>query len=187
MIRRDDTGGRSSSREDCFSPGWSWRIRQRSCSPSCATSTGDDGPLGSVADGGSLSRWHERLLLKAQERLDELDSFLRGRVAFFVAAPSHGYGSFERELALSGASLDTCAPSSPVVDGLLAGHLPSEEQYEAVGTRRCSCTRRWPGWTCRGGARTLLGLAAGGSRLRRAEHLLGLQGPIGFSSCLKIR
>ncbi len=95
--------------------------------------TGDDGPLGSVADGGSLSRWHERLLLKAQERLDELDGFLRGRVAFFIAAPGHGYGSFERELALSGASLDTCRALSPVVDGLLSGHLPSEEQYEAVG------------------------------------------------------
>jgi hypothetical protein len=95
--------------------------------------TGEDGPLGAVADDGSLSRWHERLLMKAQERLVELDTFLRGRVAFFTAAPSQGYGNFDRELALAGASLDTCRALTSVIDGLLAGHLPSEERYEAVG------------------------------------------------------
>jgi hypothetical protein len=95
--------------------------------------TGEDGPLGAMADDSSLSRWHERLLLKAHERLIELDSFLRGRVAFFTAAPSHGYGNFDRELALAGASLDSCRALTAVVDGLLAGHLPSEERYEAVG------------------------------------------------------
>lgn len=95
--------------------------------------TAVDGPLQSVPDGGRLSPWHERVLLKAMERLEVIDAYLRGRVAFFVAGKDHGYGSFDRELALAGATLDNCRADTSVVEALLAGRLPIEWEFELMG------------------------------------------------------
>jgi hypothetical protein len=95
--------------------------------------TAIDGPLQSAPDTGRLSPWHERVLLKAIERLDVIDSYLRGRVAFFAAGKDHGYGSFDCDLALAGAALDNCRADTSVVGALLARRLPTAWEFERMG------------------------------------------------------
>jgi hypothetical protein len=95
--------------------------------------TAEDGPLQQLVSTGLSSPWHERVLFKAQERIETLDHFLRGRVAFFVAGRDHGYGSFDDELDLAGAALDTCRAIARVVERLLAGELPTEREYRLMG------------------------------------------------------
>jgi hypothetical protein len=94
--------------------------------------TAADGPLQPAPDPGELSPWHERELLAALERLEVIDHFLRGRVAFFVAGKDHGYGPFEGELELAGAALDTCRAAARVVDALLARRLPTDREREVM-------------------------------------------------------
>ena len=95
--------------------------------------TAIDGPLQSAPDLSSLSPWHERALLKAMERLEVIDAYLRGRVAFLVAGKDRGYGWFDRELALAGAALDNCRADTSVIEALLAGRLPTEWDFESMG------------------------------------------------------
>jgi hypothetical protein len=96
--------------------------------------TADDGPLQVSPDpAGTISPWHRRLLLKAMERLDIIDAYMRGRVAFLVAGPERGYHAPEQEIELAGATLDTCRATIPVVDALLSGRLPSTPEFEAMG------------------------------------------------------
>jgi hypothetical protein len=95
--------------------------------------TAGDGPLQASPDpAGHLSPWHERLLLKAMERLELIDQYMRGRVAFLVAGKDRGYYAPETELELAGAALDTCRTTTAVVDALLADGLPSEQQFESM-------------------------------------------------------
>jgi hypothetical protein len=95
--------------------------------------TAPDGPVQQLAETGLSSPWHERVLVKAQERVEAIDHFLRGRVAFFVAGRTQGYGSFDNELALAGATLDTCRAVAMVVERLLAEDLPTERQLDLMG------------------------------------------------------
>ena len=96
--------------------------------------TAGDGPLQSTPDGtGHLSPWHERVLLKAMERLEVIDAYLRGRVAFFVAGKDHGYGPFHGELELAGAALDNCRADTSVVEAVLAGRLPTTWEFKLMG------------------------------------------------------
>jgi hypothetical protein len=96
--------------------------------------TASDGPLLSTPDDtGPLSPWHERVLLKAMERLEVIDTYLRGRVAFFVAGKDHGYGPFDGQLELAGAALDSCRAATAVVEALLAGRLPTTWEFESMG------------------------------------------------------
>ena len=95
--------------------------------------TARDGPLQSTPDNaGHLSPWHERVLLKAMERLEVIDAYLRGRVAFFVAGKDHGYGPFDGELELAGAALDNCRADTAVVEALIAGRLPTTWEFELM-------------------------------------------------------
>jgi len=95
--------------------------------------TASDGPLHSTPDDtGRLSPWYERVLLKAMERLEVIDVYLRGRVAFFVAGKDHGYGPFDGQLELAGAALDGCRAATAVVDALLAGRLPTTWEFESL-------------------------------------------------------
>lgn len=95
--------------------------------------TASDGPLHSTPDdAGRLSPWYERVLLKAMERLEVIDAYLRGRVAFFVAGKDHGYGPFDGQLELAGAALDGCRAATAVVDALLAGRLPTTWEFESM-------------------------------------------------------
>jgi hypothetical protein len=96
--------------------------------------TADDGPL-QVAPGPaySVSPWHRRLLLKAMERLEIIDAFMRGRVAFLVAGKERGYYAPEKELELAGVALDACRATTSVVDALLSGGLPTWHQFETMG------------------------------------------------------
>ena len=95
--------------------------------------TSADGPLqDSTAPGQEVSPWHRRLLLKASERLDVVDSYMRGQVAFLVAGRDHGYYAPESELGLAGAVLDTCRATTPVVDALVAGRLPTRCEFETM-------------------------------------------------------
>jgi hypothetical protein len=95
--------------------------------------TASDGPVQQLAESGLSSPWHERVLVKAQERVEVVDHFLRGRVAFLVAGRSQGYGSFDDELALAGATLDTCRAVATVVERLLAEELPTERELDVMG------------------------------------------------------
>lgn len=95
--------------------------------------TAPDGPLTQLPETGGVSPWHERLLRKAAERLALIDTYLRGRFAFFVAAEDGGFGTFEREAELAGAALDNCRAVSIVVESLLAGDLPTAAEYDAMG------------------------------------------------------
>lgn len=95
--------------------------------------TSEDGPLRTTPDPDRLSPWHEQALQKALERLEVIDHFLRGRVAFFIAGKDHGYGPFGGELELAGAALDTCRAAARVVDALLAGRLPADPELETMG------------------------------------------------------
>jgi hypothetical protein len=92
----------------------------------------DDGPIQTMSRAGELSPWHAPVLDRALEGLEVIDHFLRGRVAFYVAGREHGYGSFEEQSALAGASLDACRCAARVVDALLGGRLPSEAEFEAL-------------------------------------------------------
>jgi hypothetical protein len=95
--------------------------------------TAGDGPLQQLATTGVSSPWHERVLLKAQERIEVLDRFLRGRVSFLVAGRDQGYGVFDDEVELAGGALDTCRAVSMVVERLLAGELPTDWEYTLMG------------------------------------------------------
>lgn len=95
--------------------------------------TSDDGPLKAAPDHGLLSPWHEQALKKALERLEVIDHYLRGRVAFFIAGKDHGYGPFGGQPELAGVALDTCRAAVRVVDALLAGRLPSDPELETMG------------------------------------------------------
>lgn len=92
--------------------------------------TAVDGPLGASS---GLLLWHERLLLKAQERLEAIDGYLRGRVAFLVAGRDHGYDFFAVDLEIAAAALDTCRATTLVVKTLLAGRLPSDREVALMG------------------------------------------------------
>jgi hypothetical protein len=93
----------------------------------------DDGPLQPTPAAGRLSPWHEPVLSKALERLQVIDAYLRGRVAFFVAGKDHGYGSFDGELALAAVALDTCRTGMAIVEDLLAGRRPSVREFDLMG------------------------------------------------------
>ena len=95
--------------------------------------TAVDGPLQSSPDPANrLSPWHERALWKAMERLEVIDAHLRGRVAFLAAAEDRGYGSFDAELELAGAALDTCRATTLVVEALLERVLPSTGEFDSM-------------------------------------------------------
>jgi hypothetical protein len=95
--------------------------------------TADDGPLQASPDSTTaVTPWHRRLLLKAMERLDIIDAFMRARVAFLVAGRDRGYYAPEQELGLAGAALDTCRATTPVVDALLAGRLPTTQEFDVM-------------------------------------------------------
>lgn len=95
--------------------------------------TSDDGPLKAALHGDPLSPWHKQVLEKALERLEVIDHYLRGRVAFFMAGKDHGYGPFGGELELAGAALDTCRAAARMVDALLAGRQLADAELEAMG------------------------------------------------------
>jgi hypothetical protein len=92
----------------------------------------DDGPLRSTPGPGTLSPWHQEALQTALERLEVIDHYLRGRVAFFVAGKDHGYGPFEGELELARRALDTCRVVARVVDALLAGRPPTDRDLDTM-------------------------------------------------------
>ncbi len=95
--------------------------------------TSADGPLQDPSlPAGAVSPWHGRLLTKAAERLDLIDSSMRARVAFLVAGRDRGYYAPEAEIELAGASLDTCRATASVVEALLAGRLPTTHEFEAM-------------------------------------------------------
>ena len=95
--------------------------------------TADDGPLQALPDpAAAVTPWHRRLLLKAMERLDVIDAFMRARVAFLVAGRERGYHVPDRELELAGVALDTCRAATIVVDDLLAGRLPTDHAFEVM-------------------------------------------------------
>jgi len=94
--------------------------------------TARDGPLQQLAETGISSPWHERVLKKAQERLEALDAFLRGRVAFFVAGRTAGYGVMEAELDVAGAALDASRAITVVVDKLLEEELPTGREFDRM-------------------------------------------------------
>lgn len=95
--------------------------------------TARDGPLQQLAETGVSSLWHVRVLEKAQERLEALDAFLRGRVAFFVAGRAAGYGVMEAELDVAGAALDASRAITAVVDKLLDEELPTGREFDRMG------------------------------------------------------
>ena len=92
----------------------------------------DDGPLRATPDPGTLSPWHQEALKTALERLEVIDHYLRGRVAFFVAGKDHGYAPFEGELELARRALDTCRVVARVVDALLAGRWPTDRDLDTM-------------------------------------------------------
>ncbi len=95
--------------------------------------TADDGPLQPSPDPpGRVSPWHERLLVKALERLETLDKNLRSRVVFLVAGKDRGYRASEGELEQTGAALDACRATTSVVGALLSGRVPTEREFEAM-------------------------------------------------------
>lgn len=117
--------------------------RLRLDSSQCATEllaivaylTSDDGPLqASPGPGMDVSPWHRPLLLKAAERLDIIDAYMRGRVAFLVAGRDWGYHASESELELAGTALDTCRATASLVEALLAGRLPTGSEFETMST-----------------------------------------------------
>jgi hypothetical protein len=95
--------------------------------------TAADGPLQAPPrPGEDVSPWHRRLLVKAAERVDIIDAFMRGRVAFLVAGRDQGYHAPDSELELAGTVLDTCRATTSVIEGLLAGRLPTRREFEAM-------------------------------------------------------
>jgi hypothetical protein len=96
--------------------------------------TAVDGALHSVPGPGTeLSRWHERLVGKAAERLGVIDASMRSRVAFLVAGRDRGYHAPQVELELAGATLDACRTATAVVEDLLGGRLPTTREFDAMG------------------------------------------------------
>jgi len=95
--------------------------------------TAIDGPLQSAPGLSPLSPWHERALLKAAQRLEVIDAYLRGRVSFLVAGKHRGYGGFDGELALAEVALDNCRADTSVIEALLAGRLPTAWDFESMG------------------------------------------------------
>lgn len=95
--------------------------------------TADDGPLQPTPEGAGLSPWHEPLLAKARERLEIIDAYLRGRVAFLVAGKDRGYPTRGNELPLAREALDTCRAATVVVEALLDGRLPRVWQFDLMG------------------------------------------------------
>ena len=92
----------------------------------------DAGPLCATPGSDTCSPWQEQALLKALERLEVIDHYLRGRVAFFVAGKDHGYGHFEGELELAEEALPTCRAVVRVVDALLAGRRPTDAEVDKM-------------------------------------------------------
>ena len=98
--------------------------------------TAADGPLqASPRPGEDVSPWHRRLLVKAAERVDIIDAYMRGRVAFLVAGRDQGYHSPEKELELAGTTLDACRATASVIDALLVGRLPTRPEFEAMSEK----------------------------------------------------
>jgi hypothetical protein len=96
--------------------------------------TASDGPLQVSPEARfSLSPWHARLVRKAAERLAVIDAYMRARVAFLVAGSEHGYYAPQVELDLAGAALDACRATTPVVEALLEGRLPTRHEFDAMG------------------------------------------------------
>jgi hypothetical protein len=95
--------------------------------------TAANGPLQMMPESGSsLSPWHKRLVVKGLERLEVIDTFLRGRVAFFMVVKDHGYGFFDGDLELARAALANCRATTVVVEALLAGRLPAEGEFDSM-------------------------------------------------------
>lgn len=95
--------------------------------------TANDGPLQTAPDeAGSVSPWHRKLLLKADERLEVIDAYMRSRVAFLVAGRQQGYHAPDDELELAGAALDTCRAAAGVVETLLRAGPPSRDEFETM-------------------------------------------------------
>ena len=95
--------------------------------------TSADGPLqDSTTAARKVSPWLRRLLLKASERLNVVDTYMRGQVAFLVAGRDHGYYAPESALELAGAVLDTCRATTSVVSALIAGRLPTGHEFETM-------------------------------------------------------
>ncbi|HOU28819.1 MAG TPA: hypothetical protein PLB39_05105 [Thermoleophilia bacterium] len=92
-----------------------------------------DGPLRMPPGEAAASPWHRRLLLKAMERLDVIDGFMRGRVAFLVAGRERGYHAPQEELDLAGSALDTCRAAHVVTEELLAARVPPPQQSAMMG------------------------------------------------------
>lgn len=94
--------------------------------------TADDGPLHATSEPRTLSSWQQQALHAALERLEVIDHYLRGRVAFFVAGKDHGYGPFGGEAELADAALDACRALVRVVDALLAERPPTEAEVDTM-------------------------------------------------------
>ena len=116
-------------------------LRPRLDSTACATEllaivayvTSADGPLQEPRRTAvTVSPWHRRLLTKASERLEVVDTSMRARVAFLVAGKDRGYYAPEVEIRLAGASLDTCRATASVVEALLTGRLLAIHEFEAM-------------------------------------------------------
>jgi hypothetical protein len=97
--------------------------------------TARDGPLQQAEPdpAGPVSSLHQRLLLKAAERLDVVDAYMRARVAFLVSGKDRGYYAPQADLDLAGATLDAARTASAVVDALLDGRLPTPQEFDALG------------------------------------------------------
>ena len=119
------TAGPSAASTRRVAPTRSWRS-----SPTSRPTTGRCRPLPDPA--AAVTPWHRRLLLKAMERLDVIDAFMRARVAFLVAGRERGYHVPDQELELAGVALDTCRAATIVVDDLLAGRLPTDHAFEVM-------------------------------------------------------
>lgn len=96
--------------------------------------TSRDGPLQAVPGAApAVSHQHEPLLRKAAERLEVIDAYMRARVSFLVTGKERGYYAPQAELDLAGATLDAGRAVTRVVEALLAAHLPSTHEFDAMG------------------------------------------------------
>jgi hypothetical protein len=138
-----DAGSAAPQHEQHPAGGGDVAAHRRLDSPQCAEEllaivayvTSADGPLQDPADPeGHVSPWRRRLLHKASERLDVVDAYMRGRIAFLVAGRDRGYHAPENELELAGTVLDTCRATTSVVEALLAGRLPTSREFETMSS-----------------------------------------------------